>query len=218
MTNQQTFPSPQNILHQIAICLRTNYWIKRNLTYGQGDDEIWYELARALTSQIVPMRLFIDSQFYSSAKLYRPPSSRELLGQKAFCRYKKYREREAERIEDEMARNLKFQLQKARTEVISKMRFSKCTQESAVLDTLIFEQDELKPLFCYCLLSQMERLSYMTQDYFVNAVLEYVPLRDEYDVVWGSHIPVGFRELALDTYCNLFAPDPEGSLSLVESE
>ncbi|QDT21389.1 hypothetical protein [Gimesia chilikensis] len=218
MTNQQTFPSPQNLWKQFAEKLRFQYWIRRNLTTGQGDDQIWYELARALTSQIIPMGLFIDSQFYSSEKLYRSPSPRELLGQKAFQRYEKYHNKQADKLENTMVINLRSQIQKARTEINCKMGFSTCTLESAVSYILVTEEDELSPLFCYCLLSQMERLSYMTQDYFVNAVLEYVPLRDEYDAVWGSHIPEGFRELALDTYCNLFAPDLEGSRSLVQSE
>ncbi|EDL59803.1 hypothetical protein [Gimesia maris] len=218
MNNRQTFPSPQYLWEQLANKLRAQYWMRRNLTYGHGDEKIWFDLARLLTSRIVPMKLFIDSQFYSSEKRYKPLSPSELLGKKAFQRYEKYYDSQADDLEKTMVINLQSQTQKARTGINCKMKFSKCTIDSAVLDTLVFEKDELSPLFCYCLLSQMEKLSNMTQDYFLNAVIEYVPLRDEYDAVWGSRIPEGFRELALDTYCNLFAPAPEGSRSLVESE
>lgn len=218
MNKQQTFPSPQYLWEQLANKLRAQYWMRRNLTYGQGDNEIWFELAQALTSRIVPLKLFIDSQFYSSEKRYRPPSPKELLGNKAFQRYEKYHVSQADDLENTMFINLRSQIQKTRAGIICQRNFGEGTDESAVIELLAFEKDEMSPLFCYCLLSQMEKLSNMTQDYFLNAVLEYVPLKDEYDAVWGSHIPEGFRELALDTYCNLFAPDPEGSRSLVASE
>lgn len=208
MNNQQTFPSPQNILRQLANCLRTAYWTRRNLTYGQGDDEIWFELARSLTTRIVPMDLFIESQFQSSKKRYRPPSPRELLGQKAFQRYEKYREREAERIEDKITSKLQFQRKQFRTSVIVNMRMRECTSENAIVQTLIFEHSDFTHLFCYSLVSQVKKLSYLTQRYFLNAVLEYVPQRDEYDEVWGTYLPEGFRDLALNTYCKMFAPDP----------
>lgn len=209
MNNQQTFPSPQKNLGQFAYKLRALYWMCRNLTYGHGDEEIWLELARSLSSKMVPIDLFIDSQFYSMKKLYRPPSPRELLGKKAYDRYEKYRERKAEQIENSIRRRLRNQKNRARGEVISKIKDYGITEEEAISDTICsnFQRGDFSPLFCYTLLSQVKKLSNQTERYFLKAVLEYVPLREEYDEVWGTDLPKGFRDLALKTYCELFAPD-----------
>jgi hypothetical protein len=209
MEIQQTFPSPQNICNQLANCLRTQYWLLRNTTSGHGHDEIWLELARTLTSRMVPMNLFIESQFHSSKKLYRPPSPKELLGKKAFQRYEIYRESQEEEIEDKIKFKLCWQQERARRESVYKIKMKGFTLEEAVIDTISDNVylGNFSHLFCYILLSQMEELSHLAQRYFLNAVLEYVPLKDEYDSVWGTHIPEGFREQALNTYCEMFASD-----------
>lgn len=207
MKNQQAFPSPQNILRQLANCLRTAYWTRRNLTYGQGDDEIWFELARSLTSRIVPMDLFVESQFYTSKKRYRPPSPRELLGKKAYDCYEKYREREAKRIEAKITSNLRFQQENLKIGETVNMQISGNTKASAILQTLVLEHYNFTQLFCYTQVSQTKELANGTQRYFLNAVLEYVPLREVYDKVWGNYLPKDFPDLALNTYCKLFAPD-----------
>lgn len=206
MNDLQNLPSAEYIWQELGCKLRSNYWLNRNLTYGQGDNNIWYLLARKLTSKIVPLSLFIDSQFFSSKRLHRPPSPKQLLGKKAFQRYEKYRDSQDGSIEERMSIKLQSLIQIARTNVVHIIKCGRQTTENAVLTTLHDYQDEFPPLFCYSLLTQMENISHKKQVYFLDAVLEYVPLRDEYDEAWGTILPVGFRELALKTYCDLFEP------------
>lgn len=70
------------------------------------------------------------------------------------------------------------------------------------------EGHQISSLFGYLLAKDTGgKLLKRADDYFIDAILQYVPLKNEYDEAWGSIIPSDLRTDAPRAYIQMFPAD-----------
>jgi len=120
-----------------------------------------------------------------------PPQVNHLMSAQALGLY----EDEMRRVPDELQRKLEM------CDRLLRQRFSLNTlhhhmdEEQAAIRALLDIRIELSPLFRYCMAYAGNYAKIAAQ--FQNAaLLEYTPLRDQYDQIWGDLIPKVLRDAA----------------------
>ena len=174
---------------------------------------VWMKIARFLAGERIGPLDYIARQFDQCRSLAKPLYPNELLGAAA---WKRYIESKATKQED-----LKLQLRSYRSSLASNdglsayvvwstSRANRDTTVESYLSALYCEQ-ALSPLFVYCVAVDVvhnhqayeEDAAKLVHRFEVQAAVEYVRFRSEYDSAWGELIPLGFRGKAEEIYRNL---------------
>lgn len=94
--------------------------------------------------------------------------------------------------------NFESERQRAATEIAWNKAVGS-SERDAYLMTATHQANGLSPLFRYCL-AVLAKHDGLAEKLFHSATVQYGRARNDYDMVWGQHLPADFRERAAQYY------------------
>ena len=175
----------------------------------------WLKIAVFLADKKIGPIDYLARQFDQSSALIRPLFANELLGPNA---WKRYTDSKATKQQD-----LAIRLRSYRSSLESQAGASAYivwpqgigrgdeTVERYL--SALYCDDTQFPLFAYCVAVQLGQhfpayandATTLARRFEVQAAVEYVRFRPDYDIVWQGLIPCGFRRRAEEIYRDLLA-------------
>lgn len=173
----------------------------------------WNTIASFLASKRIGPIDYIARQFDQYAMLTRPLYANELCGQQGWGRYTTSKESKPGELTTKLTLFRKSLHTAALEDSVVTWSDDRpvrdCTAERLL--AALYENDSFSPLFVFCAATDLVK-SYpayaddakgLLSQFELQAAVEYVRFRADYDRAWGTLIPRGFQEKAKGLYRGL---------------
>jgi hypothetical protein len=157
---------------------------------------VWLKKARILHQQSIDPIDYVRRIFSFTGAT--PITPLQLTGDRARRLY----ERSLKGLRTEIIRAFKTQRELAELKISLKQKLGGQSMKQATLEVLYDRGYELSALFRYCLALSMKHDSFnkLIAIYEVDAAVQYIRAKKEYDEVWEGWIPEGFDEKSQEIY------------------